>query len=98
MRAVRDYTTRRVGSRTDRGRRIERCPECGRKGEAVTYRSGERNFVHRSTFDGLMWTVEASDHCFIPADCSCTSVSGDNWACARHGRDAYRVAARAGRA
>lgn len=69
MKEIRDYTAMRLGSLTGRGRRIERCPECGRKGEAVTYRGGGRNFAHRAVLARLggvnfgLWTV--TDHCMI---------------------------------
>jgi hypothetical protein len=54
-----DWTTFPLNSKPN-GRRIERCPECGRKGEASHYRSGGSSYTHLSRFETMFWMVKDS--------------------------------------
>lgn len=60
-----DYTKARLNSKSYRGRKIERCPECGQKGEHTVYREGGEMYVHRLTQG--MWAphVAYGDYCTI---------------------------------
>ena len=57
-----DWTSFPLNSRPN-GRRIEQCPECGRKGEASHYRSGGAMFVHSSRFETFCWS--SMDRCTV---------------------------------
>jgi hypothetical protein len=59
-----DYTNRRLGSRTERGHKVVRCPKCGRKGEGVRYTDGTAVIVHK-TRSGPFWFVEVTDRCML---------------------------------
>lgn len=59
-----DCTTKRLGSRFN-GRKIERCPRCGRKGAASHYRDGASAYGHKGHVCaiGVSW----EEHCYIAA-------------------------------
>jgi hypothetical protein len=58
-----DYTKARLNSKSYRGRRIERCPRCGKKGEHSTYQRGGEMYVH--TLVEGMWAATTGEHCII---------------------------------
>ena len=67
-----DYTTWPLGSKPN-GRRIERCPKCGRKGEATHYstemaghRGGHSSYSHLVRYETLFWMVK--DSCIVWED------------------------------
>lgn len=64
-----DYTTMRLGKKVG-GRKIERCPRCGRKGLVTRYDATDKRpplgrADHKGWSDGLLFHVE--DRCFLSA-------------------------------
>ena len=59
-----DFTKMRKGTRTRGTRKIEICPNCGRKGERVNYSKGEAGVTHKLEYRGVL--PEATDFCLLP--------------------------------
>jgi len=57
-----DFTKMRKGSKP-RGRKVDNCPKCGRKGERTNYTNGQTSYIHTMCNAGLFWNV--TDSCLI---------------------------------
>lgn len=60
-----DFTTARLNSKSFRGRKIERCPVCGQKGEHTRYTRGGEMYVHRVSQGMWAATVLSGDSCIV---------------------------------
>lgn len=58
-----DYTALPIGRRTECGRRIARCPLCGRNGEYIRYRGGDENYAHIGRREFGLVSIE--EHCYV---------------------------------
>ena len=47
-----DFTKRRLRSFAENGKRIEKCPKCGRKGTIRRYKDGSGLCVHSGKYEG----------------------------------------------
>lgn len=63
MRVEVDFTKMRKGSKP-RGRKIDYCPICGKKGEYTNYKKNNYSiFIHKGFSNGLFFDV--ADYCSV---------------------------------
>ena len=66
MNEIIDFTKYRKGTKPGGYLTIEYCPKCGRKGEAATYRDGDRRYFHK--VEAGRFGVSIKESCYIRKD------------------------------